>query len=69
MDARDNPPASFVIDISALIAERGAEHLVVGVAPVACPYCGSRETETTLIVSVAHLRELGPNQWSVHLSG
>ncbi len=30
----DNPPASFDIDVAALIAERGADHPVVGMAPV-----------------------------------
>src|SRR5258708_26065956 len=32
------------IDMAALIAERGADCAVVGLAPVPCPYCGSRDT-------------------------
>ena len=44
-----NPPASFDIDLPALIAERGADHAVIGMAPVPCRYCGSRETETRVL--------------------
>ena len=40
-----NPRCSFDIDLAALIAARGPDHPIVGMAPVACPYCGSRETE------------------------
>ncbi len=44
-----NPPASFDIDVPELIAERGAGSPVVGMAPVPCPYCGSRETEVWIL--------------------
>ena len=44
-----NPPASFDIDLPALIAERGTGHPVVGMAPVPCPYCGSRQTEIRIL--------------------
>jgi hypothetical protein len=42
------PPASFDIDMAALVAERGADCPIVGMAPVPCPYCGSRDTEIRL---------------------
>ena len=45
----ENPPASFDIDMATLIAERGADCAVVGLAPVACPRCGARQTETRLL--------------------
>src|SRR5258707_437115 len=40
--------ALLEIDRAALIAERGAVCAVVGRAPVPCPYCGSRDTETRI---------------------
>jgi ssDNA-binding Zn-finger/Zn-ribbon topoisomerase 1 len=39
-------PASFDIDLKALIGERGKDNPVVGLEPVPCPWCGSRRTET-----------------------
>jgi hypothetical protein len=50
MDARaeDRVPAAFDIDMPALIAERGADHSIIRMAPVPCPYCGSCDTETRL---------------------
>ena len=45
----ENPPSSFDIDLDALIADRGAAHPVVGMAPVPCPYCGSRQTEVRIL--------------------
>ncbi len=41
----ENPPASFDIDVAGLIAQRGADAPAVRMMPVACPYCGSRQTE------------------------
>jgi hypothetical protein len=43
-------PSSFDVDLAALIAERGDDCRVVGLAAVACPRCGSRDTETRLSV-------------------
>jgi len=44
--ARRQPrPASFDIDLAALIGERGKDGSVVDLAPVPCPRCGSRKTE------------------------
>src|SRR5690348_3521184 len=40
-----NPPSSWTVDLPALIAERGADSPVVGMAPVRCPYCGGRHTD------------------------
>src|SRR5260370_42559455 len=37
--------ALFEIGMAALIAERGADCAVVGLAPVPCPYRGSIDTE------------------------
>jgi hypothetical protein len=48
--AAELPRAGFVIDVAALIAERGAEAHVVGRAPPACPRCGSTRTEVRLRV-------------------
>ncbi len=45
----DNPPASFDIDVAALIAQRGPDAPVVRMPPVACPRCGSRETEARIL--------------------
>jgi ribosomal protein L37E len=45
--ARRTPrSAMFDIDLGVLIRERGNKCLVLGLAPVACPRCGSRNTET-----------------------
>ncbi len=51
MDARpeENPPSSFDIYLDKLIAQRGPDAPVVNMAPVACPRCGSRETETRIL--------------------
>ena len=46
---RDNPPTHFDIDVAALTAECGADCAVVGLAPVACPGCGSQNTQTRLL--------------------
>ena len=46
---RDNPSTHFDIDMAALAAERGAGCAVVGLAPIACPHCGSRDTQTRLL--------------------
>ena len=49
--ARRTPkPAMFDIDLAALILERGNRSLVVDMAPVACPRCGSTQTETRVTV-------------------
>lgn len=45
--------AGFDVDITALIAECGAEAHVVGLAPPACPRCGSLRTEIRLRVCPA----------------
>ncbi len=45
----DNPPAIFDIDLATLIAERGPDPLVIGMAPVTCPYCCSRQTEIRIL--------------------
>jgi hypothetical protein len=42
------PCSSFDIDMAALIAERGADYSIIRMAPVPCPRCGSRDTETRL---------------------
>ncbi len=39
------PPASFEIDMATLVAERGANCDVLGLALVPCPRCGSCDTE------------------------
>jgi hypothetical protein len=44
-----NQPSQFDIDIAALIAERGRDCLIVGMAPVPCPRCGSRRTEIRIL--------------------
>ena len=45
--ARRTPkPAMSDIDLPALIRERGDRSLVIDVAPVPCPRCGSTHTET-----------------------
>ena len=49
MPAERRQPATFDIDVAAPIAERGADHPVVGMAPVPCPYCGSRQTEIRIL--------------------
>ena len=42
--ARRTPkPAMFDVDLAALIRERGAESLVVELAPIPCPRCGSNK--------------------------
>jgi hypothetical protein len=46
---RDNPPTYFDIDVAALAVERGGDCAVVGLAPVVCPRCGSRGTQTRLL--------------------
>jgi hypothetical protein len=46
-----SPPYSFAIDLAALIAERGEACAVVGLRPVPCPRCGSRETRSHLAVA------------------
>jgi hypothetical protein len=46
---RDNPLTHFDIDVAALAAERGADCAVVGLAPIACPRCASRDTQTRLL--------------------
>jgi hypothetical protein len=38
-------PALFDIDLSALIAARGANSAIPGQRSIRCPRCGSRETE------------------------
>ena len=43
--AEDRVRAAFDIDMAALIAERGADHSFIRMAPVPCPRCGSRDTE------------------------
>jgi predicted nucleic-acid-binding Zn-ribbon protein len=44
--ARRTPKSPmFNIDLAALIHERGKDCLVVELAPVACPRCGSTNTE------------------------
>jgi hypothetical protein len=43
---RTPKPASFDIDLKALIGERGKDNPVVGLEPIPCPRCGSRKTET-----------------------
>src|SRR5260221_13303312 len=40
--------ALFEMEMAALIAGRGADCAVVGLAPVPCPYCGSRDTENRI---------------------
>ncbi len=45
----ENPPASFAIDVAALIAQRGPDAPVVRMAPVPCPHCGSRDTEARIL--------------------
>jgi hypothetical protein len=40
-----NPPSSWTVDITALIAERGADSPLIRMAPVPCPYCGGRRVE------------------------
>ena len=46
---RDNSSTHFDIDVAALTAERGAGCAVVGLTPIACPRCGSRDTQTRLL--------------------
>ena len=46
---RDNPPTHFDIDVATLTAERGADCAVVGLASIAYPRCGSRDTQTRLL--------------------
>jgi hypothetical protein len=48
-DALPRQTALFDIDLAALIVERGEHARVVGLAPVACPRCGSRDTQTRLL--------------------
>ena len=48
-DRRCIDPTHFDIDVAALAAERGADCAVVGLAPVACPQCGSRDTQARLL--------------------
>jgi hypothetical protein len=43
--AEERVLAAFDIDMAALIAERGADHSFIRMAPVPCPRCGSRDTE------------------------
>jgi len=45
---RTPKPASFDIDLGALIRERGKDCVLVGLAPVPCPRCGSARTETRI---------------------
>ena len=40
-----NCASLFEINIAALITERGADCEIIGMAPVPCPRCGSRDTE------------------------
>jgi hypothetical protein len=42
--------AGFDIDMATLIADRGAGARIVGLAPPACPRCGSTRTEIRLRV-------------------
>ena len=44
-----NPPSSWTVDLAALIAERGPDSPVVGMAPLRCPYCGGRRTEIRIL--------------------
>ncbi|HEV2549592.1 MAG TPA: hypothetical protein VGU20_19910 [Stellaceae bacterium] len=47
--ARRAPKAAiFDIDLQALIGKRGEQAAVVGLAPISCPRCGSRKTETRI---------------------
>jgi hypothetical protein len=48
LPAEKRQPAMFSIDLDALIKERGEHRPIVGLSPVTCPRCGSRETETRL---------------------
>ncbi|HEV2549015.1 MAG TPA: hypothetical protein VGU20_16860 [Stellaceae bacterium] len=40
--------AIFDVDLGALVRERGGDCPVVGMAPICCPRCGSRDTETRI---------------------
>jgi predicted nucleic-acid-binding Zn-ribbon protein len=47
--ARRAPPrAIFDIDVTALIRDHGEDSPVVGMTPMRCPRCGSRNTETRI---------------------
>jgi hypothetical protein len=50
--------AGFVIDMAALIAERGTDTAIVALGPPPCPRCGSARTEV-------RLRVLGPLEGGV----
>lgn len=47
--AEQRQRSNFDIDLPALIAERGEDTPVVGMAPVPCPRCGSRRTSIVLM--------------------
>jgi len=49
-------PASFDIDLAALIRERGADSLVVELAPIPCPRCGSTKSETWVVAPSKPMR-------------
>lgn len=48
--AAEQPRAGFVVDIAALIAERGADAMIVGLRSPPCPRCGSARFEIRLRV-------------------
>ena len=49
LPAEQRQLSNFDIDLPALIAERGPDSPVIGMAPVPCPRCGSRRTSIVLM--------------------
>ena len=48
--ATERVRSSFDVDMSAFIAERGADAAIIGLQPPPCPRCGSARTELRLCV-------------------
>jgi hypothetical protein len=48
----------FDVDLAALIRKRGSDCLVIGLEAIACPRCGSTNTETR-VTAPAKPRRLG----------
>jgi hypothetical protein len=48
--AAEQTSAGFDVDITAFIAERGADAAIIGLQPPPCPRCGSARTEIRLRV-------------------
>jgi len=49
LPAAQRQPSQFAIDLRALVAERGADHCIIHMPGVRCPYCGGANTASFIV--------------------